>query len=149
MKKRFLKGIGLILVTAMAMSVLSGCGSKDAETAKEGNNKIEVWMPLTAAVSTLCKNQGETPLAKESISATEKLAASTKLYSKGAGKFSGIAKRFMGKPISPERIGALIVKALLKKRPRPTYSKHRNPGLILLGVLPIGLQCRIIKMLLK
>jgi NAD(P)-dependent dehydrogenase (short-subunit alcohol dehydrogenase family) len=91
----------------------------------------------------------ETPLAKESISATEKLAASTKLYSKGAGKFSGIAKRFMGKPISPERIGALIVKALLKKRPRPTYSKHRNPGLILLGVLPIGLQCRIIKMLLK
>lgn len=70
MKKRFLKGIGLILVTAMAMSVLSGCGSKDAETAKEGNNKIEVWMPLTAAVSTLCKNQGETPLAKELSKAT-------------------------------------------------------------------------------
>ena len=91
----------------------------------------------------------ETPLARESINATEALAESTKLYSKGASKFSGIAKRFMGTPIAPERIASVIARALTKKSPRPTYSKHRNPGLVLLGILPIGLQCRIIKMLLK
>ena len=91
----------------------------------------------------------ETPLAKKSISATEALAESTKLYSNGASKFSGIAKRFMGTPIPPEHIAALITKALTKKHPRLTYSKHRNPGLLLLGMLPIRLQCFIIKLLLR
>ena len=70
MKKRFLRGIGLVLITALAMSVVSGCGNKEAETSGEGKNKIEVWMPLTAAVSTLYSSQGETPLAKALSEAT-------------------------------------------------------------------------------
>lgn len=91
----------------------------------------------------------ETPLARESIGATESLAATTKLYTKGACRFGSIAKKFMGKPISPEKLARFITKILFKNRPRPTYSMHKNPGLVLLGMLPIKLQCFIIKMLLR
>ena len=91
----------------------------------------------------------ETPLAKGSIDATERLAAKTVLYKQGASKFSKIAKRFMGKPISPDRLAAFIVKALTASRPRAVCSKHRNLGLVLLGILPLKLQCFIIKLLLK
>ena len=91
----------------------------------------------------------ETPLARESIGATEALAAGTKLYTKGASRFSSIAKKFMGKPISPEKLAAFITKILFRSHPKLTYSMHNNPGLVLLGILPLRLQCFIIKMLLR
>ncbi len=90
----------------------------------------------------------ETPLAGGSIRATEDLAERTVLYKAQAARFSGIAKRFMGKPMKAEKLAALIFKVSMKKRPRAVYNKHRNPGLVLLGLLPLGVQCGIIKLLL-
>lgn len=90
----------------------------------------------------------ETPLAGSSIDATERLAERTRLYSSQAARFSGIAKRFMGKPISPDRLARLIIRASEKKRPRLAYSKHRSAGLVLLNILPKRAQCAIIKLLL-
>lgn len=91
----------------------------------------------------------ETPLQGGSIEATEKLAESTRLYANEAKKFSAIAKAFMGKPMPADELARLICKATVTKSPRLIYNKHRNPGLILLGILPKSMQLGIIKLLLK
>lgn len=90
----------------------------------------------------------ETPLAGVSISATEALAERTELYRKQASRFSGIAKRFMGKPIAPERLAKVIYRAATARHPRLSYAKNRSAGLVLLGILPKRAQCFIIRMLL-
>ena len=60
------KVICLMMSAALAFGTLCGCGTKE-ETSGE---KITIWMPLTGAVSTLSKNQGDTPLAKAISKAT-------------------------------------------------------------------------------
>ena len=90
----------------------------------------------------------ETPLAGGSIQATEALAERTVLYRKQAARFSGIAKRFMGKPISPARLAKVIERAIVAKHPRLAYNKHRSAGLLLLNMLPKRMQCGIIRLLL-
>lgn len=60
------KVICLMMSAALAFGTLCGCGTKE-ETSGE---KIKIWMPLTSAVSTLSKNQGDTPLAKAISKAT-------------------------------------------------------------------------------
>ena len=90
-----------------------------------------------------------TPLSSGSVQATADLASRTALYRKQAGRFSAIAAKFMGTPIAPEKLAALIYKATTTKHPRLIYHKHRNIGLVLLSLLPKRLQCAIIKMLLN
>ena len=90
----------------------------------------------------------ETPLAAGSIRATEALADSTELYKRQASRFSGIAKRFMGKPISPDRLSRVIARAALSRHPRLGYNKHRSIGLLLLNLLPKRMQCSVIRILL-
>lgn len=90
----------------------------------------------------------ETPLSSSSVKATADLAETTVLYKKQAKSFSGLAAKFMGKPIAPEVLAALIYKATTAKHPKLIYQKHRNPGLVLLNILPRRSQCAIIKLLL-
>lgn len=89
-----------------------------------------------------------TPLSSQSVTATRQLAETTLLYRRQADRFSGLAARFMGTPITPEALAAMIYKAVTAKRPRLIYKKHRNPGLVLLSLLPKGAQCAVIKFLL-
>jgi len=91
----------------------------------------------------------ETPLCRSSVTATAKLADNTLLYKKQAKNFSGIAAKFMGKPIRPEKLATLLYKAATAKHPKLIYHKHRNPGLVLLSILPKRWQCVIIKLLLQ
>lgn len=91
----------------------------------------------------------KTPLADGSVKATEALAERTRLYQKGAKRFSSIASKFMGKPIEPKKLSSLVYKASTVKRPRLVYKKHQNIGLVLLNLLPLRLQCGIIKLLLN
>ncbi len=91
----------------------------------------------------------ETPLCESSVSATKNLADTTVLYKKQAKNFSGLAAKFMGKPMPPENLAALIYKAATAKHPKLIYHKHRNIGLVLLAVLPKRLQCAVIKLLLS
>ncbi len=91
----------------------------------------------------------ETPLCSESVDATARLAEETQLYKKQAGRFSGIAAKFMGRPMKPDVLAKAVYRAATAKRPRAVYKKHRNPGLVLLNLLPIKMQCAIIKMLLN
>ena len=90
-----------------------------------------------------------TPLSSGSVKATADLADTTVLYEKQAGRFCQIAAKFMGTPIAPQKLAVLIYKATTSKRPKLIYQKHRNPGLVLLSLLPKRLQCAIIKALLN
>ena len=91
----------------------------------------------------------ETPLQGGALVATAALAENTELYKKQAKHFLIITKKFMGKPLSPDRMAKVICRATLSRRPRLVYSKHRSLGLILLGILPKRLQCFAIKLLLN
>ncbi len=91
----------------------------------------------------------ETPLSKGSLNNTEKLAQKTVLFQKQAHNFLKLTLKFMGKTEKPEKLAKLIFKATTKKHPKIVYKINYNLGLILLNILPIRLQCRIIKILLK
>ena len=90
-----------------------------------------------------------TPLSSRSMEATRELANTTVLYQKQAKNFAGLAARFMGTPIKPDTLAALIYKATAAKKPKLIYQKHRSPGLVLLNILPKRLQCALIKLLLN
>ena len=100
-------------------------------------------------VVTLRPGAVATPLSSGSMKATRDLAGTTVLYAKQAKCFSGLAQRFMGKPIAPERLAKLVFKAATIRHPRPVYAIHRNAGLVLLNLLPKSWQCGIIKFLLN
>ena len=91
----------------------------------------------------------DTPLSRGSVLDTRELSETTALYRNQAKSFSGLASKFMGRPIPPEVLGSLIYRAATAKHPRPIYRKHSNPGLVLLNLLPKSWQCGLIKWLLE
>ena len=91
----------------------------------------------------------ETPLCSGSVKATADLAESTQLYKEQAKSFSGLAAKFMGRPIKAEKIASLLYKAATAKHPKYLYQKHRSLGLLLLNLLPKTWQCGVIKFLLN
>ena len=91
----------------------------------------------------------ETTLSTGSLVDTEELSKNTVLYKKQATKFVSITKKFMGTPLKPEKLAKLIYSVSMKKYPKISYKIHRNPGLVLLNILPKRLQCFIIKMILN
>lgn len=104
---------------------------------------------LGQKVVTIRPGAVETPLSSESMKATQNLADATALYKKQAKNFAGLASKFMGKPIKPKTLAALIYKATTANTPKLIYKKHRNLGLVLLNLLPKRLQCAVIKLLLN
>ena len=100
-------------------------------------------------VITVRPGSTETPLARGSADATERLSRDTVLYRNEARHFCSIVKKFTGTPISPAALAHVLYKAATAKHPRLAYAKHRNPGLVMLSLLPKRLQCAIIKKLLK
>ena len=101
---------------------------------------------LNQYVITIRPGAIETPLSLNSLVDTEKLACETKLFEKQAKNFLALTKKFMGKPI---KVAKIIYKAVDKKKVRLFYKTKRNPGLVLLNILPKRLQCFIIRALLK
>lgn len=104
---------------------------------------------LGQSVVTVRPGAVATPLAKGSKDSTAALAEKTELYKKQAKHFSSIVEKFTGTPMPPERLAKTIYKASTARHPRYSYSKHRNPGLVLLGILPKRAQCFVIKLLLN
>lgn len=91
----------------------------------------------------------QTQLSRQSVKETKDLADYTQIYKKQAKSFSGLAAKFMGKPIEAEVLAVLIYKAATAKHPKLIYKKHQNPGLVLMNVLPKRWQCALVKLLLK
>ena len=69
-------------------------------------------------------------------------------YKYNAARFKKITNSVENRKVSPAKIGKLIYKVNLKKNPKYVYSINRNPGLILLNILPRRLQNYIIKKIL-
>lgn len=103
---------------------------------------------LGQKVVTIRPGAVETPLSSGSMEATQELADTTVLFRRQAKNFAGIAARFMGTPIKPEILAALICKATTCKHPKLIYKKHQNFGLVLLNTLPKRLQCAVIRFIL-
>ena len=104
---------------------------------------------LSQRVVTVRPGAIETPLCRGSLDATARLAEETVLFKKEAGRFLTVTRRFMGRPKAPEAIAKTVLRAATAKRPRTTYKKYRNPGLVLLSVLPLSWQCAIVRWLLR
>ena len=104
---------------------------------------------LSQTVVTVRPGAVATTLCADSLSHTEHLTRQTVLYRKQARHFLSLTKSFMGQPITPDRLAPVLYRAATAKHPRLSYSKHRNLGLVLLGVLPLRLQCCLIKALLN
>ena len=77
------------------------------------------------------------------------LTKNTVLYKEQSNKLYKLVKNFMGTPIAPIKMAKTYYKALVTKHPRYIYNKHRNPGLVLLSILPKKWQCAIVKALVK
>ena len=90
-----------------------------------------------------------TNLSRGSLEKTKELTEKTVLYKNQSVKFYKLVKFFMGTPSSPEKIVKTYYKAITKKHPKLVYKKRANVLLKLMNILPQGLQCSLIKNILK
>ena len=104
---------------------------------------------LGQMVITVRPGATETPLADSTTRSTRELSENTVLYKGQASRFLRLVNKFKGTPIPPEKIAAILCKAITAKHPRLVYTKHRSIGLVLLSLLPLRLQCAVIKLLLS
>jgi len=74
--------------------------------------------------------------------------AGTTRYACNAQRFRRIVDRVEARKVPPEKVAALISRALGARRPRYVYKINRNPLLLLLSALPDHWQCGVIKKLL-
>ena len=79
----------------------------------------------------------------------EAFCEQTTHYACNAERFRRIVERVEARKLPPERIAALVWRSLNAKRPRPAYHLNRNPLLLLLNLLPVRLQCLMIRTVLK
>ena len=84
-----------------------------------------------------------------STAALERFHKKTNLYTCNADRFSRIVNRVEARSVSPEAIAKKVVRLLRKRKTKFAYTINRNPLLLLLNVLPDGIQFWIIKQILK
>lgn len=90
----------------------------------------------------------DTGLLSVSSQKLDKFTNETKHYSYNSKKFKEVVDSVESKRIAPEKVANLIYKANKKKKAKYVYTINRNPGLILLNILPHRLQNWIIKKIL-
>lgn len=104
---------------------------------------------LGIRVSVLRAGAVDTGMLGVSTDALERFCGKTKLYICNAERFRSIVGRVESRCIPPEKIAEKTAKILEKKNPAFAYSINRNPLLLLLNMLPAGLQFWVIKQVLK
>ncbi|MBO4388145.1 MAG: SDR family NAD(P)-dependent oxidoreductase [Spirochaetales bacterium] len=96
-------------------------------------------------VSVIRPGAVDTGMVSRSQQCLERFVNETKLYKVNAANFKRVVDRVESRTIPPQRIGKLVLRALESSRPAYVYKVNRNPGLLLLNLLPLRLQNRIIK----
>ena len=91
----------------------------------------------------------KTDLSMGSLVKTKELMNKTVLYKKQSKKFYTLVSKFMGTPKAARKMSKTYYKALTKKKPKIVYKKNIKHMMSLLSLLPLSLQCFIIKLLLK
>jgi len=104
---------------------------------------------LGIQVSVLRAGAVDTGMLGVSTDALEKFCNKTSLYTCNADRFAKIVNSVEARNIPPEKIAEKVIHILTRKRPSFAYSINRNPLLILLGILPSGIQTAVIRRLLK
>lgn len=79
----------------------------------------------------------------------EHFCEKTELYACNARRFRQIVDRVEARKVPPEKIAQKALQILQARKPRYVYSLNRNPLLLLMHLLPPGVQTRIIKWILK
>jgi short-chain dehydrogenase/reductase SDR len=104
---------------------------------------------LGISVSVIRAGAVKTGMLGASSSALDRFCASTALYPCNAKRFKKVVDNVEAKCVPPRKIADKAVKILGKRKPKFAYSVNRNPFLLMLNALPVGLQMRIIKGILK
>ena len=104
---------------------------------------------LGVAVSVLRAGAVSTGMLGVSTDALDRFCEKTAIYQCNAARFKKIVNGVEAKSVPPEKIAKKVGKILNKKKPKFAYSVNRNKLLLLLNGLPKGLQCFVIKKILK
>ena len=91
----------------------------------------------------------DTGLLGVSTDKLERFCQNTALYPGGADRMRRIVERVEARKIPPEKVAALLSRILRAKRPRGVYTINSNPLLRLMNILPVSLQCRVIRRILS
>ncbi|MBE6658614.1 MAG: SDR family NAD(P)-dependent oxidoreductase [Ruminococcaceae bacterium] len=104
---------------------------------------------LDISVSVLRAGAVATGMLGVSTDALDRFCEKTERYTCNADRFRQIVDRVEARSVTPERIADKVIRILNKRSPRFAYRINRNPLLLMLHFLPQGMQCRIIKQVLK
>ena len=104
---------------------------------------------LGISVSVLRAGAVSTGMLGVSTDALDRFCEKTATYQCNAARFKKIVNGVEAKSVPPERIAKKVGKILRKKKPKFAYSVNRNKLLLLLNALPKGLQCFVIRKILK
>lgn len=104
---------------------------------------------LGITVSVLRAGAVDTGMLGVSTAALERFCESTSLYTCNADRFRNIVNRVEARSVKPSRVAEKVGKILMRRKPRFAYAINRNPLLLLLHLLPKGLQLRIIRGILR
>ena len=104
---------------------------------------------LGISVSVLRAGAVKTGMLGASVEALDAFCEKTAHYRYNAARFHEIVNRVEAKSVSPDVIGRKTLRILSKKHPAFAYTVNRNPGLLLLSLLPKRMQCALIRKLLK
>lgn len=100
-------------------------------------------------VSVLRAGAVTTNMLGASTDALDKFCEKTRLYVCNADRFKRIVESVEARSVPPEKIAKKALRILKKKSPKFAYKINRNPLLLMLGILPKGLQFWVIKQVLK
>lgn len=100
-------------------------------------------------VSVLRAGAVSTGMLGVSTAALDRFCERTELYTCNADRFKKIVDSVEARSISPEKVAKKVIRILKKRAPRFAYSINRNPLLLLLNILPKGMQLWVIKQVLK
>ena len=104
---------------------------------------------LGVSVSVLRAGAVSTGMLGVSTTALDRFCEKTATYQCNAARFRKIVNGVEAKSVSPEKIAGKTLKILSKKKPKFVYTINRNKLLLLLNALPKGVQCAVIKKILK
>jgi len=104
---------------------------------------------LGISVSVIRAGAVKTNMLGASVSALDRFCEKTQLYKCNAENFRKVVDSVEAKSVPPQKIAQKTLKIINKKSPKFAYSVNRNPLLKLLAALPVDMQARIIKRILK
>ena len=151
---RLARGARIVLITSelAALAPLPFTGiyaiSKTALDAYADALRMELQL-LGYPVVVIRPGAVDTGMLPASTAALDRFCGSTELYGVNAARFREVVDRVEAKKVPPGRVARVVLRALVKRRPKLVYTLNRNRLLLLLDFLPRRLQLALIRRILK